>query len=150
MHTGSRWEKTEESMRKNLQKGFALCLAVCLLMLLTACGGYAQDLSGTWERVDAAVGTDGPFVASGGGFALVNAVKSCTFGGSETAKLYLLKTDGTERAMDIRYAVTDDTLTIDPHETEWSWGLGYELRDRGRTLVIDMGPQNEVTFRKAD
>ena len=145
-------------MRKGLRKSFAICLTACLLTLLTGCGGYSQKLMGAWERNEEVQGTDVTFASLGsedsfdtnGFLKMMLSATSVRFGDEEAAVMCLLNPDGTEREMDFRYAVSDDTLTIDPHESKWSCGLGYALQDWGKTLVIDMGPKGSITFLKAD
>lgn len=148
----------ENVMRKHLCRFLCLCLSISLLTLLTACGGYSQKLMGVWERDGDVLGNDVTFASLGsedsfdtdGFLDMMCAATSVRFGEEEAAVMCLRNLDGTERDMDFRYAASDDTLTIDPHESKWSCGLGYVLKDWGKTLVIDMGPKGSVTFSKVD
>lgn len=148
----------ESVMRKHLCRILGLCLSICLLTLLTGCGGYSQKLMGVWERDGDVQRSDVTFASLGredsfdtdGFFDMMRSATSIRFGEEEAAVMCLRDLDGTERDMDFRYVASDDTLTIDPHESKWSCGLGYALQDRGKTLVIDMGPNGSVTFLKAD
>lgn len=145
-------------MRRSVQKGVALCLAVCLLLALAGCSGYSQKLVGVWERDGDAPGSDITFASLGsedsfdtdGFFDMMRTATSVRFGEEEAAVMRLRSLGGTERDMDFRYVASDNTLTIDPYESKWSCGLGYALEDQGKTLVIDLGPKGSITFSKVD
>ena len=158
MPAGLRRTGTEDTVRRSVQKGVALCLAVCLLLALAGCGGYSQKLVGVWERDGDAPGSDITFASLGsedsfdtdGFFDMMRTATSVRFGEEEAAVMRLRSLGGTERDMDFRYVASDNTLTIDPYESKWSCGLGYALEDQGKTLVIDLGPKGSITFSKVD